>query len=100
MTTTDKTLEERAKTSIEEVCRATMYFIEGKLTREERESIYDRHMDFIKREIFKALQQERNTLKEKIEKMEYYKADLFDLGKKHKTKVLRRSEILKLLEDK
>lgn len=39
--------EERAKESIREVVRATRFYIEGEITREEREAIYDRHMDFI-----------------------------------------------------
>lgn len=58
--------EERAKESIGDVVSATRAFIEGRITRIERENIYDKHILFIAQE----LARERDELIKKVKKMQ------------------------------
>ena len=46
-----QTVEERLKESMETVVRTTMNYIQGIITKEERNIIYERHLDFIKQEL-------------------------------------------------
>jgi len=50
-----ETWHDKTKKSIETVIRATLNYIEGKITIDEREKIYDDHVDFIKQEISTVL---------------------------------------------